>query len=134
MNSTLHHCSLTDKPQPTLTVNPESSVFTGDTVTLSCDVRQLTGWTIHWSKDSNTESTGDATKTIKSVSVSDGGTYQCRAQRGNYYSEYSNEFKIRVKGQCSLTFYTFFNGRQLDVFVIKQDNYCHTLTKCSQLN
>ncbi len=88
-------------------------MFTGDTVTLSCDVGQLTGWTIHWSKDSNTESTGDATKIIRSVSVSDGGRYQCRAQRGNYYSEYSNAVEITVKGQCSFTFYTFFNGRQL---------------------
>ncbi len=99
MNSTLHHCSLTDKPQPTLTVNPESSVFSGDTVTLSCDVRQSTGWTIHWSKDSNTESTGDTNKTIRSVRVSDEGRYWCRAQRGNYYSEYSNEVKITVKGK-----------------------------------
>ncbi len=57
-------------------------------------------------------------KQSSSVSISDGGMYQCRAKRGNYYSEYSNEVKITVKGQCSLTFYTFFNGRQLYVFVI----------------
>ncbi|XP_058639271.1 carcinoembryonic antigen-related cell adhesion molecule 5-like [Onychostoma macrolepis] len=89
--------TVSDKPRPTLTVNPESSVFTGDTVTLSCDVGQLTGWTIIWRKDSNTDSTGDATKTIRSVSVSDGGRYQCRAKRGNYYSEYSNAAEITVK-------------------------------------
>ncbi len=81
-------------------------MFTGDTVTLSCDVGQLTGWTIHWRKDSNTESTGDATKTISSVSVYDGGRYRCRAQRGEYYSEYSNEVKITVRGQRS-TFHAF---------------------------
>ncbi len=92
-------------------------MFTGDTVTLSCDVGQLTGWTIHWRKDSNTESTGDATKTISSVRVSDGGYYWCRAQRGNYYSEYSNSVKITVKGKSCFTFY-FFIRVQLDVFVI----------------
>ncbi len=81
-------------------------MFPGDTVTLSCDVGQLTGWTIHWRKDSNTESTGDATKTISSVSVSDGGRYQCRAQRGEYYSEYSYKVKITVNGQRS-TFHAF---------------------------
>uniref|UniRef100_A0A9J7YCR4 Ig-like domain-containing protein n=1 Tax=Cyprinus carpio carpio TaxID=630221 RepID=A0A9J7YCR4_CYPCA len=89
--------TVSDKPKPALTVNPQSSVFTGDRVTLSCDVGQLTGWTILWSKDSNPESTGDETKTLESVSVSDEGEYRCRAQRGNYYSEFSNTVKIIVK-------------------------------------
>ncbi|XP_059396157.1 basement membrane-specific heparan sulfate proteoglycan core protein-like [Carassius carassius] len=88
--------SVKDKPKPTLTVKPQSSVFTGDTVTLSCDVGQLTGWTIHWRKDSDPESTTDATKTIKSVRASDEGEYRCRARRGNYYSEFSNTVKITV--------------------------------------
>ncbi len=78
-------------------------MFTGDTVTLSCDVGQLTGWTIHWRKDSNTESTGDATKT-----VSDGGRYRCRAQRGEYNSEYSYAAEITVRGKSCFTFYTVF--------------------------
>ncbi|XP_052417737.1 leukocyte immunoglobulin-like receptor subfamily B member 1 [Carassius gibelio] len=88
--------TVSDKLKPTLTVKPQSSVFTGDTVTLSCDVGQLTGWTIHWTKDSNPESTTDATKTIKSVRDSDEGEYRCRARRGNYYSEFSNTVKITV--------------------------------------
>ncbi|XP_059396154.1 neural cell adhesion molecule 1-B-like [Carassius carassius] len=88
--------TVSDKPKPTLTVKPQSSVFTGDTVTLSCDVGQLTGWTIHWRKDSDPESTTDATKTIKSVRDSDEGEYRCRARRGNYYSEFSNTVTITV--------------------------------------
>ncbi len=109
-------------------------MFTGDTVTLSCDVRQLTGWTIHWRKHPNTESTGDATKTIESVSVSDEGRYQCRAKRGNYYSEYSNEVKITVRGKSCFTFYTFFNGRQLYVFVINMIISLLSYNKSCQLN
>ncbi len=83
-------------------------MFTGDTVTLSCDVGQLTGWTIHWRKDSNTESTGDATKTISSVRVSDGGRYRCRAQRGDYYSEYSNAAEITVQGKTHFNLFLYF--------------------------
>ncbi|KAL1272001.1 hypothetical protein QQF64_031017 [Cirrhinus molitorella] len=88
--------TVSDKPQLTLTVNPQSPVFTGDTVTLSCDVRHLTVWTIYWRKDSNPEYTDAATKTIKSVSVSDGGRYWCRAH-GYYDSYFSNRVKIIVK-------------------------------------
>ncbi|KAL1271994.1 hypothetical protein QQF64_031010 [Cirrhinus molitorella] len=81
--------TVSEKLQPTLTVKPQGPVFTGDTVTLSCDVGQSTAWTIHWRKDSNPEYTDAATKTIRSVSVSDEGTYRCRAKRGKYYSEFS---------------------------------------------
>ncbi|XDV19198.1 hypothetical protein PO909_024723 [Leuciscus waleckii] len=96
MSSTLHHCSLPDKP--ILTVKPQSSVFTGDTVTLSCDVGSSTGWTFHWRKDSNREYNDDeGTKTIRSVKVSDGGTYECRAQRGEYYTHLSNAIQITVR-------------------------------------
>nr|XP_055037442.1 uncharacterized protein LOC129425493 [Misgurnus anguillicaudatus] len=66
---------------PILTVQPQTSVFIGDTVTLSCEV-------CSWSPVSEFvfttplnheyyEPTG--TKTIKSVQVSDGGEYMCRA-------------------------------------------------------
>ncbi|KAK9972335.1 hypothetical protein ABG768_025650 [Culter alburnus] len=89
--------SVMDKPKPNLTVKPQSSVFTGDTVTLSCDVGQSTGWTFLWRKDSNTESTDEATKTISSVKVSDGGTYQCRAKRGKYDTEISDIIEITVR-------------------------------------
>ncbi|XDV19222.1 hypothetical protein PO909_024736, partial [Leuciscus waleckii] len=90
--------SLSVKDKPILTVKPQSSVFTGVTVTLSCDVGSSTGWTFLWRKDSNRESSDDAgTKTISSVRVSDGGTYWCRAQRGEYYTKFSNAIKITVR-------------------------------------
>ncbi|KAK3545108.1 hypothetical protein QTP70_000787 [Hemibagrus guttatus] len=38
----------TAKPKPTVRVNPQSSVYTGDTVTLSCELQQETGWEFHW--------------------------------------------------------------------------------------
>ncbi|KAG1937952.1 Fc receptor-like protein [Pimephales promelas] len=90
--------TLTVSDKPTLTVKPQSSVFTGDTVTLSCDVGRSTGWTFHWMKDSNWESIDyTGTKTISSVRVSDGGTYWCRAERGNSYTDFSNAIQITVR-------------------------------------
>uniref|UniRef100_A0A673MQ44 Ig-like domain-containing protein n=1 Tax=Sinocyclocheilus rhinocerous TaxID=307959 RepID=A0A673MQ44_9TELE len=64
-------------PKPTLTVEPQSSLFTGDSVTLRCEVDQSwDGWEFLWCKNSNTESTEAAIKTIDSVKVSDGGEYR----------------------------------------------------------
>ncbi|KAG1959146.1 Fc receptor-like protein [Pimephales promelas] len=89
--------TLTVSDKPTLTVKPQSSVFTGDTVTLSCDVGRSTGWTFLWWKDAHWESSYyTRTKTISSVRVSDGGPYWCRAQRGNYNTENSNAIQITV--------------------------------------
>uniref|UniRef100_A0A8C2L0X8 Ig-like domain-containing protein n=1 Tax=Cyprinus carpio TaxID=7962 RepID=A0A8C2L0X8_CYPCA len=82
--------TVSDIPTPTLTVLPQSSLFTGDSVTLRCEMdRSWDGWEFLWSKNSNTESTEAATKTIDSVKVSDGGEYRCRARRGGYYTHYS---------------------------------------------
>ncbi|KAI2645383.1 Fc receptor-like protein 5 [Labeo rohita] len=69
--------SVRDIPTSTLTVQPQSSLFTGDSVTLRCEVDQSwVGRVFLWSKDSNTEFTGAAVKTIDSVKVSDGGEYR----------------------------------------------------------
>ncbi|XP_043099360.1 sialoadhesin-like isoform X2 [Puntigrus tetrazona] len=62
--------------QTKITVKPQSSVFTGDTVTLSCGGR-LTGQTVIWYKDFTAIVTGDQTMTLRDVGVSDGGKYAC---------------------------------------------------------
>ncbi|XP_058655528.1 Fc receptor-like protein 5 isoform X1 [Onychostoma macrolepis] len=86
--------------KPALTVKPQSSVFTGDSVTLRCEVIQSqNGWEFLWRKDSNPESTGAATKTIKPVTVSDGGEYSCRARRGGYYTDYSKPAAVTIYGK-----------------------------------
>ncbi|XP_065108598.1 Fc receptor-like protein 5 [Paramisgurnus dabryanus] len=85
---------------PTLTVQPQTSVFIGDTVTLTCEVHQSTGWQFFFTKSSNIEyyeTTG--TTTIRSVKVSDGGEYKCRAGRGNpqVYTKYSEPITVTVQ-------------------------------------
>ncbi|XDV14255.1 hypothetical protein PO909_002429, partial [Leuciscus waleckii] len=86
-----------DVPKPTLTVWPQSSVFTGDSVTLRCELDQSwDGWEFLWSKDSNTESPEAETKTIYYVKVSDGGEYKCRARRGGYNTHYSEPVAVTI--------------------------------------
>ncbi|KAI2647679.1 B-cell receptor CD22 [Labeo rohita] len=62
--------------KPKITVKPQSSVFTGDTVTLSCDVGLSTGQKIIWYKDID-RTAGFETQTLRDVNVSDGGKYAC---------------------------------------------------------
>ncbi|XP_077083253.1 B-cell receptor CD22 [Siphateles boraxobius] len=71
--------SVSDKPR--VTVKPQSSVFTGDTVTLSCDVRRSTRRRILWYKNYQMLKSGDETETLRDVRVSDGGEYACAVQR-----------------------------------------------------
>ncbi|XP_052417375.1 kin of IRRE-like protein 3 [Carassius gibelio] len=78
--SNIHLGQTKDKPK--VSVKPQSSVFTGDTVTLSCDVRQSTGRKIIWYKNSEIIETGDQTKTLRDVRVSDGGQYTCGVAGG----------------------------------------------------
>ncbi|XP_051757524.1 sialoadhesin isoform X2 [Ctenopharyngodon idella] len=71
--------TLSDKPR--VTVKPQSSVFTGDTVTLSCDVRRSTGLRIIWYKNFVILKSDAETETLRDVSLSDGGEYWCGVQR-----------------------------------------------------
>ncbi|KAA0706365.1 hypothetical protein E1301_Tti020412 [Triplophysa tibetana] len=88
----------TEDIKPTLSVWQQSSVFTGDTVTLKCDVHQSSGWEMFFFTSSKHESTeASGTKRISSVSVSDGGEYKCRARRGNYYTHYSDPVTVKVE-------------------------------------
>uniref|UniRef100_A0A8C2AU56 Ig-like domain-containing protein n=1 Tax=Cyprinus carpio TaxID=7962 RepID=A0A8C2AU56_CYPCA len=103
-----------DIPKPTLTVLPQSSLFTGDSVTLRCEVDQSRdGGEFLWSKNSNTESTEAAAKTIDSVKVSDGGVYRCRARRGGYYTDYSEPVTVTIHGKCIFSYNELLLWKQL---------------------
>ncbi|XP_051980619.1 Fc receptor-like protein 5 [Xyrauchen texanus] len=94
-----------ERPKPEVRVNPDHHVFRGETVTLTCDIQTQTHteWRYSWIKDDsvnpvNSESSDAAgTKTIRSVKVSDGGQYRCRAQRGNYDTQFSNTVQVTVE-------------------------------------
>ncbi|XP_072544726.1 leukocyte immunoglobulin-like receptor subfamily A member 3 [Salminus brasiliensis] len=88
--------------KPTLRVDPHTTVYTGDTLTLTCDLQiSLTGWRFSWYKDSqqlNPLTEYKDTNTL-SITVSDTGTgvYQCIALRGDYVSHYSAPVRITVR-------------------------------------
>ncbi|KAI5104675.1 Fc receptor-like protein 5, partial [Silurus meridionalis] len=136
------------KPKPTISVNPQSSVYTGDTVTLSCEL-QSTGWKIQWYKNNqqlqpqNSEQANTLNMTVINAEETE---YKCRARRGNYrlyYTEFSDPVKVtarehavRVKlsvlrklGEYNITNIVsivciFFPSLHSWSFVLKHDSYC----------
>uniref|UniRef100_A0A672L2S3 Ig-like domain-containing protein n=1 Tax=Sinocyclocheilus grahami TaxID=75366 RepID=A0A672L2S3_SINGR len=81
----MYHEIFTDKPK--LTVKPQSSVFTGDTVTLICDEGRSTGRTIYWFKNFQRIKAGSETETLRKVRVSDGGRYACTVEKKTTQSQ-----------------------------------------------
>ncbi|KAK3546071.1 hypothetical protein QTP70_019988 [Hemibagrus guttatus] len=100
------------KLKPTVRVNPQSSVYTGDTVTLSCELQQGTGWEFHWYKNNQWlwSLNSKQAKTLK-VTVDNAGEteYQCRARKRNYYTsnyrylytEFSDPVKITARASIN---------------------------------
>ncbi|XP_047669987.1 B-cell receptor CD22-like [Tachysurus fulvidraco] len=100
------------KPKPTVRVNSQSSVYTGDTVysvysgdTLSCELQQGTGWKFQWYKNNETlQNLNREQVNTLNVTVDNAGEteYKCRARRRNYdkgyyYTEFSDPVKITVR-------------------------------------
>uniref|UniRef100_A0A672YE94 Ig-like domain-containing protein n=1 Tax=Sphaeramia orbicularis TaxID=375764 RepID=A0A672YE94_9TELE len=85
------------KPSSVLTVSP-SWLSPGASVTLKCHVKPPSaGWRFYWYKavpqlSDEPEGTEQENDDHSQITVSPGGTYQCRGGRGDpvYYSNYSN--------------------------------------------
>ncbi|XP_053537360.1 carcinoembryonic antigen-related cell adhesion molecule 5 isoform X2 [Ictalurus punctatus] len=93
--------TVSQKPKPTVRVNSQSSVYTGDRVTLNCNLLS-NGWTFLWYRDywqSIPLSPGTRNTNTLSVTVSNEGEtrYYCKARRGNYDSEISDPVTITVR-------------------------------------
>ncbi|KAM9501626.1 B-cell receptor CD22-like [Clarias gariepinus] len=109
----MHFCE-PSKPKPTVRVNPQSSIYTGDTVTLTCEVNQGTGWEFLWYKNNqllqDLSSDPVNTNTLPVTVNNTGDTvYKCVARRYNtwaethYDTEYSDEVTITAKAKPKLT-------------------------------
>uniref|UniRef100_A0A4W4GIW2 Ig-like domain-containing protein n=1 Tax=Electrophorus electricus TaxID=8005 RepID=A0A4W4GIW2_ELEEL len=95
-------------PTTTLTVEPQSPVFTGESVTLKCEVQGYVWWTYQWYKkkaqsqwttvsQSVFDTVNRDTLTISGDAVVNGDQYQCRGARNNRpTSHYSNTVTLTV--------------------------------------
>ena len=69
-------------PTATLTVEPQGSVLTGETVTLKCVIESHSGWKYKWYKgrNSNLLSQSDTSTHTITVAQSDKGPYWCQGE------------------------------------------------------
>ncbi|XP_053350611.1 leukocyte immunoglobulin-like receptor subfamily A member 3 [Clarias gariepinus] len=93
---------VSEKPKPTVRVNPQSSIYTGDRVTLTCYL-QGPGWTFLWDsyQQSRHLTSVDTHSNTLSVTISNEGQtkYYCKAHRRNYMSEFSDPATITVRAR-----------------------------------
>ena len=95
-------CSSAALPLATLTVEPHSPVFTGETVTLKCVIESHGDWTYRVYKWPSSAPVSEGnTITIRGATESHKGQYWCQGERRDRStsSERSNEANIQVKGE-----------------------------------
>ncbi|XP_047655942.1 fibroblast growth factor receptor-like 1 [Tachysurus fulvidraco] len=107
-------------PKAVVSIKPDTHVFTGETVTLRCDIQGGgdTQWTYSWNKDNKLYSNGNKRDFIDNkmqmleiwyVEDSDSGTYTCRGHGGyNQSSVISDDVTLTASGE-SVCFYFLFN-------------------------
>ncbi len=99
----------TDLPRSTLTVTPDSPVFTGETVNLTCVIESdHSNWRYEWYKDSIMLQSSDRytvnrdTLTIRGATESDQGQYWCRGQIRSVSSQSSSAVSLTVEGELNI--------------------------------
>ncbi|XP_026109994.1 sialoadhesin-like [Carassius auratus] len=113
--------TVSDSSRSSLTVTPDSPVFTGETVTLTCVIEtynywgwridQTYNWRYEWYKDTDSVmlQTSDRytvdrdTLTIRGVITSDQGQYWCRGQIRSVSSQSNSTVSLSVKGELNIT-------------------------------
>uniref|UniRef100_A0A8C6UWS6 Ig-like domain-containing protein n=1 Tax=Neogobius melanostomus TaxID=47308 RepID=A0A8C6UWS6_9GOBI len=89
-----------------LQVLSESNVFSGESLTLRCEVEDEGGseWSYDWRKIGVIKSTTTTREyTLANVSVSDSGHYSCRATRGTYQrTMWSQKTRLQVLSESNV--------------------------------
>uniref|UniRef100_A0AAY5K6H3 Ig-like domain-containing protein n=1 Tax=Esox lucius TaxID=8010 RepID=A0AAY5K6H3_ESOLU len=101
--SVLLQITVTDLPTASVSVSPHGLLYSGETVTLQCNISDYTGWTYRWYQNNQTLPT-QTSKTIRYIIpiIKTGQTdlYRCEGMRTKrpQRSQPSNEFSISVTG------------------------------------
>uniref|UniRef100_A0A8C1WY61 Ig-like domain-containing protein n=1 Tax=Cyprinus carpio TaxID=7962 RepID=A0A8C1WY61_CYPCA len=97
-----------ESPRSTLTVTPDSPVFTGERVSLKCEIESNSDWRYEWNKDgtkvSERHTVNRNTLTIERSKTSDAGVYTCRGHidRRSVSSQSSSAVYLSVKGEFNI--------------------------------
>ena len=101
-----------DSSRSTLTVTPDSPVFTGETVNLTCVIESHSNWRYEWYKDTDSVmlQTSDGytvnrdTLTIRGANESDQDYYWCRGRRDERptSSHFSSAVNLTVIGKMNI--------------------------------
>ncbi|GAA6088781.1 Fc receptor-like protein 5 isoform X1 [Tachysurus ichikawai] len=109
--------TVSDVAETVMTVSPLIWLTEGDSVTLSCEVKNSsTGWTFNWYKDvlytvrqgffmyrtsllSDSSRGSGGSYTLSPVSLNHTGEYRCGAERGVFYKEYSKTQPLWITGE-----------------------------------
>lgn len=115
-------CSLSTVLQPLaqLSVQPQSAVFTGETVTLTCLVKTYIGWRYKWFKRTTRielspswrHSKDGAVFTIRGADMEDSALYWCQGESktGHMQSHISNAVHLTVTGEYIQVHYSLISG------------------------
>ncbi|XP_051744122.1 Fc receptor-like protein 5 isoform X2 [Ctenopharyngodon idella] len=93
--------SVRERPKPKVIIKPDQHVFSGETVTLRCDidVEGVTRWRYNWYKEGSTSVFSELQEhTFRSVNESDAGKYSCNGSdtEGSRRSNISDEVTLTV--------------------------------------
>ncbi|XP_051744121.1 sialoadhesin-like isoform X1 [Ctenopharyngodon idella] len=99
--STKSWISVRERPKPKVIIKPDQHVFSGETVTLRCDidVERVTRWRFNWYKEGSTSVFSELQEhTFRSVNESDAGKYSCNGSdtEGSRRSNISDEVTLTV--------------------------------------
>ncbi|XP_034146720.1 carcinoembryonic antigen-related cell adhesion molecule 5-like [Esox lucius] len=98
-----HPISVTALPTASVSVSPQGLLYSGETVTLQCDISDYTDWTYWWYRN-ELQSPCSASKTITSLS-DQASQYQCQGRRTDrpQSSQRSDYLNISITGEFTIS-------------------------------